>query len=55
VLRAVAQGERSKEIAMHLGISEQTVKTHITTIFRKLGVDSRAAAVTAAHNQGLLP
>ncbi|HRE25932.1 MAG TPA: response regulator transcription factor, partial [Anaerolineales bacterium] len=52
VLAAVARGERSKEIALHLGISERTVKAHLASIYGKLGVDSRAAAIAAAAQRG---
>ena len=55
VLMRVAQGERSKEIAVHLGISERTVKAHLASIYNKLGVDSRAAAIAIAAQKGLLP
>jgi len=54
VLEGVAQGERSKEIAVRLGITERTVKAHLTSIYNKLGVDSRAAAVAAAAQRGWL-
>jgi len=54
VLKAVARGERSKEIASHLNISERTVKAHLASIYNKLGVDSRAAAITVAAQSGLL-
>jgi NarL family two-component system response regulator YdfI len=54
VLKAVAQGERSKEIAIQLGISERTVKAHLASIYNKLGVDSRAAAIAVAAQKGLL-
>ena len=54
VLKAVAQGERSKEIAVQLGISERTVKAHLASIYNKLGVDSRAAAIAVAAQKGLL-
>ena len=54
VLRAVALGERNKEIAYKLGISERTVKAHLTSIYNKFGVDSRAAAVAIATQNGLL-
>ncbi|HLA07285.1 MAG TPA: response regulator transcription factor [Anaerolineales bacterium] len=54
VLKAVARGERSKEIATHLGISERTVKAHLASIYNKLGVDSRASAVAVAAHKGLL-
>jgi two-component system, NarL family, response regulator YdfI len=54
VLTAVAAGERSKEIALELGITERTVKAHLTNIYNKLGVDSRAAAVSVAMQRGLI-
>ena len=54
VLVAVARGERSKEIATQLGISERTVKAHLASIYSKLGVDSRAAAIAVAAQMGLL-
>jgi NarL family two-component system response regulator YdfI len=54
VLTAVARGERSKEIAAHLGISERTVKAYLASIYGKLGVDSRAAAIASAAEKGLL-
>lgn len=54
VLKSVARGERSKEIAVQLGISERTVKAHLASIYSKLGVDSRAAAIAVAAQRGLL-
>jgi len=54
VLRAVSLGKRNKEIAYDLGISERTVKAHLSSIFSKFGVDSRAAAVAIASQDGLL-
>ncbi len=54
VLNGVAQGERSKEIAIRLGISERTVKAYLSSIYAKLGVDSRAAAIAVASQRGLL-
>lgn len=54
VLRSVARGERSKEIAAQLGISERTVKAHLASIYNKLGVDSRAAAIAVAARMRLL-
>ena len=54
VLKAASRGERSKEIAIHLGISERTVKAHLDSVYNKLGVDSRAAAVATAIERGLL-
>lgn len=52
VLAAVAMGERSKEIAMRLRITERTIKAHLSSIYNKLGVDSRAAAVAVIAQHG---
>jgi NarL family two-component system response regulator YdfI len=54
VLAAVARGERNKEIARRLGIAERTVKAHLDSVYNKLGVDSRAAAIAIALQKGLL-
>jgi NarL family two-component system response regulator YdfI len=54
VLRAAATGERTKEIARRLAISERTVKAHLTSVYTKLGVDSRAAAIAVAAHAGWL-
>lgn len=54
VLDAIARGERSKEIALQLSITERTVKAHLASIYQKLGVDSRAGAVALAAQKGLL-
>jgi NarL family two-component system response regulator YdfI len=54
VLRAAAAGERNKEIAYRLGISSRTVKAHLTSVYNKLGVDSRAAAIAIAAKKGWL-
>ena len=54
VLRAAARGERNKEIAYKLGITERTVKAHLASIYQKFNVDSRAAAVAVAAQKGLL-
>jgi NarL family two-component system response regulator YdfI len=54
VLAGVARGERSKEIAARLGISERTIKAHLSSIYNKLGVDSRAAAIAVAAQRGWL-
>jgi LuxR family maltose regulon positive regulatory protein len=42
------------EIADHLAVSVNTIKTHVRAIYRKLGVSSRRTAVLAAHEQRLL-
>jgi PAS domain S-box-containing protein len=54
VLRLVAEGLSNKQIARTLSISENTAKFHITSLFNKLGVNSRAQAVANAVQQGLL-
>ncbi len=54
ILKGVANGERSKEIAARLRITERTVRGHLTTIYNKLNVDSRAAAVAVALEHNLL-
>ena len=55
VLRLLPSGSSNKTIAAQLGLSENTVKSHISHLFSKLGVQSRAEAVSAAMQRGLLP
>jgi NarL family two-component system response regulator YdfI len=54
VLLSASRGERNKEIAYKLGITERTVKAHLASVYQKFGVDSRAAAVAVAAQKGLL-
>jgi DNA-binding NarL/FixJ family response regulator len=54
VLRLVVAGQRNKEIAATLGISENTVKFHLRNILDKLHAQSRAEAVARAVREGLL-
>jgi DNA-binding CsgD family transcriptional regulator len=54
ILRLVAQGEANSGIAARLSISEKTVRNHLTNIFEKLGVDSRARAIVLARDRGLV-
>ncbi len=54
VLRLVASGRANKEIGAQLGISERTVKTHISNIFSKLELTDRTQAALFVHNRGLL-
>jgi DNA-binding NarL/FixJ family response regulator len=50
VLALVGEGLANKQIARRLGISEKTVKAHLTSVFQRIGVDSRtAAAIWAAQ------
>ncbi len=54
VLQSAARGDTNKGIALQLGISERTVKAHLSSIYNKLGVDSRAAAIAVAALRGYL-
>jgi DNA-binding NarL/FixJ family response regulator len=53
VLEAMAAGKSNKQIGEALGISEATVKTHVTAILGKLGVEDRTQAVLQAIRRGL--
>ena len=54
VLRLMARGRRNEEIAAELVVTEQTVKNHVTNIFRKLDVETRVEAVLYALRAGLV-
>ena len=54
VLALVAEGLPNKLIARRLGISEKTVKTHLTRVFQRLGVTDRTQAALWAHRVGLV-
>lgn len=54
ILRLLAQGQGNNEIAQRLFISEKTVRNHLTNIFEKLSVDSRARAIVLARDRGLV-
>ncbi|MCI0521942.1 MAG: response regulator transcription factor [Chloroflexi bacterium] len=54
VLQLLAQGQANKQIAAALGISEHTVKFHVSSIFAKLNAASRTAAVRLGVQQGLI-
>ncbi len=55
VLRLLAQGKANKEIAQALSIGENTVKTHVSNVLEKLGVQSRTQAALYAAQIGLVP
>ena len=55
VLRMLAEGLVNKEIAARLGVSEHTVKFHISSILDKLGASTRTEAVTMGIRRGLIP
>jgi len=54
VLRALAEGKSNKEIARTLWLAQQTVKFHLTGIYRKLDVSSRTQAVNWAYRHGVV-
>jgi two-component system, NarL family, response regulator NreC len=54
VLALMAEGETSKEIARHLGLSTKTVENYRSHIIDKLGVSNTAAAVSLAYREGLM-
>jgi DNA-binding NarL/FixJ family response regulator len=53
VLRCVAEGMPNKLIARELGISEKTVKTHLTRVFQQIGVTDRTQAALWARENAL--
>jgi two-component system, NarL family, response regulator YdfI len=55
VLRMLAEGLVNKDIASRLGISDHTVKFHISSILEKLGASTRTEAVTLGIRRGLIP
>jgi DNA-binding NarL/FixJ family response regulator len=53
VVGLVADGLANKQIARHLGISERTVKAHLTSVFQRIGVTDRTQAALWAERNGL--
>jgi DNA-binding NarL/FixJ family response regulator len=54
VLRLVASGKANRSIAGELVLSEKTVARHLSNIFTKLGISSRASATAYAYEHGLV-
>jgi DNA-binding NarL/FixJ family response regulator len=53
VLKGLTEGKSNKEIARDLDVSEPTVKLHVKTLYRKLGVANRTQAALVARDQGV--
>jgi DNA-binding NarL/FixJ family response regulator len=53
LIKALARGMSNKQISQELWITEQTVKFHLSNIYRKLNVVNRTGAVRWAHEQGV--
>lgn len=54
ILRLVSIGKANKQVAAELGVSEETVKGHLKSIFSKLNVADRTHAVTVAARRGII-
>lgn len=54
VVQLITQGLRNKEIAVALGISEQTAKVHVKNILAKLNVSDRSAVIAVAVRRGII-
>lgn len=54
IIEYIAQGYSNKQIAIELGVSEQTIKTHVASILHKLNANTRTVAVVLAIKQGLI-
>jgi DNA-binding NarL/FixJ family response regulator len=54
VLHSVARGNRNRDVAAQLFITEETVKVHVKHIMEKLGARDRTEAVTIAIRRGII-
>ncbi len=54
ILKTLAEGLSNKQIAARLWLSEQTIKFHLTNIYRKLGVKSRTEAIRHTYESGMI-
>lgn len=55
VLREIAGGRSNKEIAVQLNVSPNTIKTHVSRLFEKLGARRRTEAILKARELGIVP
>ena len=53
LLPLIAAGLRNREVASRLGISEQTIRNHLTNIYRKLGTTNRTEMTAEARRRGI--
>jgi DNA-binding NarL/FixJ family response regulator len=54
ILKALASGLSNKQIAKEMWLAEQTVKFHLSNVYRKIGVGNRTDAVRYAYRRGLV-
>jgi DNA-binding NarL/FixJ family response regulator len=55
IVSLVAEGLRNEDVGQRLGITEKTVRNHLTAVFQKLGVSGRLELVVFAYEHGLAP
>jgi DNA-binding NarL/FixJ family response regulator len=55
ILQELAAGRSNKEIAANLNVSPNTVKTHVASLFEKLGAKRRTDAINRARELGIVP
>jgi DNA-binding NarL/FixJ family response regulator len=55
ILEILPTGDTVSQMAQHLFVTESTIKTHLASIYRKLGATNRVQAINAARKLGLLP
>jgi DNA-binding NarL/FixJ family response regulator len=55
ILEILPTGDTVSQMAQHLFVTESTIKTHLASIYRKLGATNRVQAINAARRLGLLP
>lgn len=53
IINLICRGARDKEIGVELGLSPHTVRNHVASLFRKIGVNRRSSVVTWARDRGL--